>query len=154
MADGSQSCIDEAVAQLNFRIEIHHEHFPVCFSTGTQRGRHGEEILPGERSPLLHLPRRRLCHNSELPQICHPEHSEGSRIFSDLRRTNFPASPRNDSCDTVSRGGEKRGDLRCFVNNISSRAECRRQFVRMQKLPEASYCGADHIAKQEPAASN
>jgi hypothetical protein len=40
-----------------------------------------------------------------MPHICHPERSEGSRIFSHIRRRDSSASPRNDSCDTVSSRG-------------------------------------------------
>jgi hypothetical protein len=38
-------------------------------------------------------PAVRLYYNPESPHICHPEHSEGSRIFSHIRRTDFSASP-------------------------------------------------------------
>jgi len=51
---------------------------------------------------LLFLPRLRLCRKLQLFRICHPEHSEGSRVFSRLRRRDSSASPRNDSCDAVS----------------------------------------------------
>src|SRR4249920_183317 len=53
-------------------------------------------------------PAERLCRNAQMPHICHPERSEGSRVFSHIRRRDFSASPRNDSCDTVSDGGRLR----------------------------------------------
>src|SRR4249920_3752205 len=56
-------------------------------------------------TPILTFPRRRLCRTAQTPHICHPERNEGSRVFSHIRRRDFSASPRNDSCDTVCRGG-------------------------------------------------
>ena len=32
------------------------------------------------------FPAGRLCRNAQMPHICHPERSEGSRIFSHIRR--------------------------------------------------------------------
>ncbi len=55
----------------------------------------------GHYVALTFLPARRLCRNTELTHICHPEHSEESCIFSRTRRKDFSASPRNDNCDTV-----------------------------------------------------
>ena len=53
-----------------------------------------------------------------MPHICHPERSEGSRRFSHIRRRDFSASPRNDSCDTVCRWGRSLNCCR-FVYHIN-----------------------------------
>ena len=65
---------------------------------------HGESRLVLRFSRSLS---RMLCRNAQMPHICHPERSEGSRIFSHVRRIDSSASSRNDSCGKVPRAGMK-----------------------------------------------
>src|SRR4249919_729159 len=50
---------------------------------------------------------RMLHRNAQRPPICHPERSEGSLVFSHIRRRDSSAWPRNDSCDKVSTRRER-----------------------------------------------
>jgi hypothetical protein len=52
----------------------------------------------------------------QIPSDCHSEWSEESCIFIHMQRSDFSASPRNDSCNTASerKGVEAEGDQKHY----------------------------------------